>query len=301
MKIETVTSGQNPKIKELLALQEKSKARREKGLFVVEGRREIGHCLDSGYKVRTLFVCREIIAEKELDGLLEKACRCGENGPGRTPEADSLIDRQYLEGRETADRRDYAVPNIIEVPAALYNKIAYRGGTEGIISEVEYKDRRLEDLILSETPLVVVLESVEKPGNLGAVLRSADAAGADAVIVCDPLTDLYNPNLIRSSIGAVFSRQVAVASSQDTIRWLKSKGIKIYTAQLQDSGWYYDTDMSKGTAIVMGTESTGLTDIWRNAADAHIRIPMLGQLDSLNVSVSAAILLYEAVRQRNAL
>lgn len=301
MKIETVTSGQNPKIKELLALQEKSKARREKGLFVVEGRREIGHCLDSGYKARTLFVCREIISEKELGGLLEKACHRGENGPGRTHEADSLIDRQYLEGRETADRRDYAAPNIIEVPAALYNKIAYRGGTEGIIAEVEYKDRRLEDLILNEAPLVVVLESVEKPGNLGAVLRSADAAGADAVIVCDPLTDLYNPNLIRSSIGAVFSRQVAVASSQDTIRWLKSKGIKIYTAQLQDSGWYYDTDMSKGTAIVMGTESTGLTDIWRNAADAHIRIPMLGQLDSLNVSVSAAILLYEAVRQRNAL
>lgn len=301
MKIETVTSGQNPKIKELLALQEKSKARREKGLFVVEGRREIGHCLDSGYKARTLFVCREIISEKELGGLLEKACRCGENGPCRTHEVDSLIDRQYREGRETADRQDYAVPNIIEVPAALYNKIAYRGGTEGIIAEVEYKDRRLEDLVLNGAPLVVVLESVEKPGNLGAVLRSADAAGADAVIVCDPLTDLYNPNLIRSSIGAVFSRQVAVASSQDTIRWLKSKGIKIYTAQLQDSRWYYDTDMSKGTAIVMGTESTGLTDIWRNAADAHIRIPMLGQLDSLNVSVSAAILLYEAVRQRNAL
>lgn len=295
MKIETVTSGQNPKIKELLALQEKSKARREKGLFVVEGRREIGHCLDSGYKVRTLFVCREIIAEKELDGLLEKASRCGESGPGRKPEAD----RQYREGRETADRRDYAAPNIIEIPAALYNKIAYRGGTEGIIAEVEYKERRLEDLILNDDPLVVVLESVEKPGNLGAVLRSADAAGADAVIVCDPLTDLYNPNLIRSSIGAVFSRQVAVASSQDAIRWLKSKGIKIYTAQLQDSRWYYDTDMSKGTAIVMGTESTGLTGIWRNAADAHIRIPMLGQLDSLNVSVSAAILLYEAVRQRN--
>lgn len=304
MKIETVTSGQNPKIKELLALQEKSKARREKGLFVVEGRREIGHCLNSGYKARTLFVCREIIAEKELGGLLEKACRSGANDSCRTQNADSLADGQHGKGSGTADKnhdcmQGKAMPNIIEVPAALYNKIAYRGGTEGIIAEAEYKDRRLEDLILSEAPLVVVLESVEKPGNLGAVLRSADAAGADAVIVCDPLTDLYNPNLIRSSIGAVFSRQVAVASSQDTIRWLKSKGIKIYTAQLQDSGWYYDTDMSKGTAIVMGTESTGLTDIWRNAADAHIRIPMLGQLDSLNVSVSAAILLYEAVRQRN--
>jgi len=154
-------------------------------------------------------------------------------------------------------------------------------------------------LKVKENPLVVVLESVEKPGNLGAVLRSADASGADAVIICDPQTDLYNPNLIRSSIGAIFTVPVATASSEDTIRWLKDNRIKIYTAQLQDSGWYYDTDMTGGTAIIMGTEATGLTEIWRKAADAHIRIPMLGRLDSLNVSVSAAILLYEAVRQRN--
>ena len=143
------------------------------------------------------------------------------------------------------------------------------------------------------------LEAVEKPGNLGAVLRSADASGVDAVIVCDPLTDMYNPNLIRSSIGAIFTVPVATASSEDTIKWLKSNGIKIYTAQLQDSEWYYDTDMKGGTAIVMGTEATGLTDAWRKAADAHIKIPMLGKLDSLNVSVSAAILMFEAVRQRN--
>ena len=144
----------------------------------------------------------------------------------------------------------------------------------------------------------MVLESVEKPGNLGAVLRSADAAHADAVIVCDPLTDLYNPNLIRSSIGAIFSVPCVACSSEECIAFLKSKGIRILTAQLQDSNLYYDTDMRCGTALVMGTESTGLTDIWRQAADAHIRIPMLGRLDSLNVSVSAAILLFEAVRQR---
>ena len=145
---------------------------------------------------------------------------------------------------------------------------------------------------------MMVLESVEKPGNLGAVLRSADAAHADAVIVCDPLTDLYNPNLIRSSIGAIFSVPCVACSSEECIAFLKSKGIRILTAQLQDSSLYYDTDMRCGTALVMGTESTGLTDIWRQAADAHIRIPMLGRLDSLNVSVSAAILLFEAVRQR---
>ena len=186
-----------------------------------------------------------------------------------------------------------------EVTADLYAKIAYRATTEGIVAEVRERPLALEDLALSEHPLIVVLESVEKPGNLGAVLRSADAAHADAVVVCDPLTDLYNPNLIRSSIGALFTVPCVACTSEACIRFLKEHGIRILTAQLQDSHLYYDTDMRQGTAIVMGTESTGLTDCWRKAADAHIRIPMLGRLDSLNVSVSAAILLFEAVRQRN--
>ena len=146
--------------------------------------------------------------------------------------------------------------------------------------------------------MILVIEGVEKPGNIGAILRSADAAHADAVIVCDPLTDLYNPNLIRSSIGAVFTVPCAVCSSKECIDFLKKNNISILTAQLQDSKLYYDTDMTRSTAIVMGTEATGLTNIWREAADAHILIPMLGRLDSLNVSVSAAILLFEAVRQR---
>ena len=262
---EVITSGQNPKVKDLLALQEKSRLRRERGLFVVEGRREIGHCLDAGFEPDTFFVCPEIFGGEDLSSLLSaRECR------------------------------------IVHVSREVYQKIAYRGSTEGIIAEIKYRDLNLEDIDLSENPLIAVLESVEKPGNLGAVLRSADAAGADAVIICDPLTDLYNPNLIRASIGAVFSRQVVTAGSEETIAWLKSKGIKILTAQLQDSELYYDSDMKGPVAIVMGTESTGLTDIWRQAADAHIRIPMLGELDSLNVSVSAAILLFEAVRQRSA-
>ena len=144
----------------------------------------------------------------------------------------------------------------------------------------------------------MVLESVEKPGNLGAILRSADAAKADAVIVCDPLTDLYNPNLIRASIGAVFTVPIVACTSEECIAYLRRNNISILTAQLQDSQPYYATDMRRPTALVMGTESTGLTNLWREAADAHIRIPMLGHLDSLNVSVSAAILLFEAVRQR---
>jgi TrmH family RNA methyltransferase len=156
----------------------------------------------------------------------------------------------------------------------------------------------LGDLRLSASPLIVVLESVEKPGNLGAVLRSADAAGADAVVVCDPLTDLYNPNLIRSAVGALFTVSCVACSTEECIAFLRERGIRILTAQLQDSSLYYDAPMTGPTAIVMGTEATGLTDQWRRAADAHIRIPMLGRLDSLNVSVSAAILLFEAVRQR---
>ena len=151
---------------------------------------------------------------------------------------------------------------------------------------------------LGNHPLIVVLESVEKPGNLGAILRSADASGVDAVVVCDPLTDLYNPNLIRSSVGAAFTVPCVACSSETCIAFLKKRNIRILTAQLQDSHLYYDTDMTCGTAIVMGMEHDGLTDQWRQAADAHIRIPMLGEIDSLNVSVSAAILMFEAVRQR---
>ena len=271
MKIETITSAQNPKIKTLLELQEKSKARKKSGLFVVEGRRELIHCIEAEYEPHTLFICRDILTDKGLDeilGAIEENF-CGSTYP------------------------------IVEISQLLYDKVAYRGGTEGVIAEMHCKELSLDGLKLKENPLVVVLESVEKPGNLGAVLRSADASGVDAVIVCDPLTDMYNPNLIRSSIGAVFTVPVATAASEETIEWLKIKGIKIYTAQLQDSEWYYDTDMKGGTAIVMGTEATGLTDSWRKAADAHIKIPMLGRLDSLNVSVSAAILMFEAVRQRN--
>ena len=271
MRIENITSAQNAKIKELLALQEKSKERRKKGLFVVEGKREIIHCVEAGYEPHTFFICRDIITEKELDSILGAV---EENFCGMTCQ-------------------------IIEIPQHLYDKVAYRGGTEGVIAEMHCKEMALDNLRMKENPLVVVLESVEKPGNLGAVLRSADASGVDAVIVCDPLTDMYNPNLIRSSIGAIFTVPVATATSEEAIAWLKNNGIKIYTAQLQDSEWYYDTDMKGGTAIVMGTEATGLTDVWRKAADAHIKIPMLGRLDSLNVSVSAAILMFEAVRQRN--
>lgn len=258
--MEILTSAQNPKIKRLLNLQQKSADRKASGLFVVEGLREIQHCISVGYQVDTLFCCLDIVDEAEVNNL--------------------AADKKFFVSRD------------------VYNKVAYRGGTEGVIAEVRSRHLTLQDLRLPANPLLIVLESVEKPGNLGAVLRTADAAQADAVIVCDPLTDLYNPNLIRSSIGAIFTVPCVACSTADCISFLKEHGIRILTAQLQDSSLYYDTDMRPGTAIVMGTEATGLTDAWRQAADAHIRIPMLGRLDSLNVSVSAAILAFEAVRQR---
>lgn len=271
MTMETITSLQNAKIKQLLQLQQKSQERRKAGLFVVEGRRELMHCLEAGFTVDTVFWCPQV---------------------------------------ETATEPMPPVPDgvrTIEVSKAVYEKIAYRGSTEGVVAEVRTRQLTLDDLPLTAgaraaspatAPLLVVLERVEKPGNLGAILRSADAAGVTAVIVCDPLTDLYNPNLIRSSVGAIFSVPTVACSSEACIAYLKAHGIQILTAQLQDSSLYYDTDMRRPTAIVMGTEATGLTPQWREAADAHIRIPMLGRIDSLNVSVSAAILMYEAVRQR---
>ena len=266
---------------------EKSKARSAAGLFVVEGQRELGHCLDAGFIPETLFICGEVMAVQNNAVNGAKTGHLAENIEGKDG-LDALIAKA-----EALNPR----LGVVQIPAFLYEKVAYRGSTEGIIAEVHSVPRSLEDLRLGERPLVMVLESVEKPGNLGAVLRSEDAAGADAVIVCDPLTDIWNPNLIRSSVGAVFSVPVAVCTSADAIAFLKERGIRIFTAQLQDSEWYYDTDMTGATALVMGTESTGLTQAWRDSADAHIKIPMLGRLDSLNVSVSAAVLLYEAVRQ----
>ena len=290
-----ITSTQNPKIKRLLELQQKSSERRKSGLFVVEGRRELEHCLAAGYEVESVYA-RMTNEESKLLSNPE-----GNSHPSFVTRHSSLKgenDDSSFSSLHSSSKKD---PSFFNVAPNVYERIAYRGSTEGIVAIMKAKERGLEELTGScegPAPLFIVLESVEKPGNLGAVLRSADAAGATAVIVCDPLTDLYNPNLIRASIGACFTVPTVACSSEECIAFLKKHGVQILTAQLQDSKLYYDTPMTGPTAIVMGTESTGLTDVWREAADAHIRIPMLGRLDSLNVSVSAAILLFEAVRQR---
>ena len=294
MNPEVITSAQNPKLKRLLALQEKSRLRREEGVFVVEGRRELEHCVAAGFAVEAVFICPEICGGEAQPPSGVRPSDSPHHPFGTVP---PLSNRGCYVPQGVVPALSNA-RQLFHLSKELYAKVAYREGTEGIIAEVKAKYLGLEDLKLKENPLVMVLEGVEKPGNLGAVLRSADAAGADAVIICDPLTDLYNPNLIRASIGAVFTVPVVCCTSEEAIAFLKARGIRILTAQLQDSSPYYDVDMRTGTALVMGTEATGLTPVWRAAADAHILIPMLGRLDSLNVSVSAAILLYEAVRQR---
>ena len=280
MNADIISSTQNARIKRLLLLQQKSSERRRSGLFVVEGQRELNHCMEAGLDIEEVFVCPQLISTLSL------------------PDGNGI---QPIKGKGQKWEVTEVAPNV-------YERIAYRGSTEGVVAVVRQQPLKLSDLSPltpqptpqkpDASPLIVVLESVEKPGNIGAVLRSADAAGATAVIVCDPRTDLYNPNLIRASLGAFFTVPMVVCTSEECIRFLKDNGIAILTAQLQDSHLYYDTDMRRPVAIVMGTEADGLTTVWREAADAHIRIPMLGRLDSRNVSVSAAILLFEAVRQR---
>lgn len=260
--MERIESLQNPRLKEVVALQSKSALRREKGLFVVEGRREAERALAAGFSVEQLFFCEDIITLAEVQPLID------------------------------------AAPKAFSLSKAAYAKIAYREGTEGVVAVLKTPGRSLTDLPVKPDSLVIVLESVEKPGNLGAILRSADASGADAVIVCDPLTDIFNPNVVRASTGAVFTTPVVACASAQAAEWLTQHGFKIVTAQLQDSKVYYDVDFTVATALVFGTESTGLSNFWRERSHARIMIPMMGKMDSLNVATSVAILSYEALRQK---
>lgn len=257
----TITSTQNPKIKNLLAL-EKPRERRKQCLFVIEGKKEIGLALDAGYKIGNLFFCNEIISPTELETL---------------GASDKLL---------------------VPVSKEVFEKIAVRENSGGVLAIAEQKNHRLEDLKLSKNPLLLILESIEKPGNLGAILRTADAAGVDAVISCDPQTDFYNPNVIRSSIGCVFTKQIASATSENTINWLRSQKINIYCTYLKASKHYNLVDFTHPSAIVMGTESTGLSQTWVDASNANIIIPMQGVIDSMNVSTAAAVVVFEAKRQR---
>jgi len=259
--IEHLTSAKNPKIKNIHLLQ-KHRERTEQGLFVLEGPKEIERAFNAGYEFATIFFVPEMVKQNDLEKF-----------------ANTYTD-------------------IYSITSALFEKLTYRGNTGGMLVLAKQKGHKLENLKLKANPLIVVLEALEKPGNMGAILRTADAAAVDAVIVCDPHTDIYNPNVIRSSIGCLFTVPVTVASSDDVIHFFKSNSISIYCTALTASVPYQAINYTRPSAIVMGTEATGLTGKWLNASTKNIIIPMGGIADSLNVSTSAAIVIFEAVRQR---
>ena len=258
-----ITSLQNQHIKDVVKLLVVAQERRKQNLFVIEGVRELSLAATSGYRIRKLFVCDEFLS------------RTGKE----------LVSKLHIPAEK--------------VSVEGFQKMAYREKSDGLIAVSEPKHLSLDTIKLSAHPFVIILEAVEKPGNLGAILRTADAAGVDAVIVCDPKTDIYNPNTIRSSIGCVFTRQVIACTSEEALQWLKQAGIRIFAAALSASECYHAADFTQPSAIVMGTEANGLTEFWLRNADHRIKIPMRGYSDSLNVSVSTAVITFEAMRQRD--
>lgn len=257
-----ITSIQNPLVKSLVQLQEKAKIRKQTGTFLIEGKRELELAIQGGYKFESILFCPDFMAHDDLPAL----------------------------NHDT---------ELVEISKEVYQKLAYRDTTEGILGVAISRSLLLTDLHLPKNPLILVAESPEKPGNIGAMLRTADAAGIDAVIIADPKTDLYNPNVVRSSVGGLFTNQIATGTSVEVIDFLKKNNIAIYCATLQDSTPYFSPDYQQPTALVVGTEATGISQVWREVSDQNIIIPMQGALDSMNVSVAAAILLFEAKRQRN--
>ena len=267
-----ISSLQNSLIKQVLLLQEKSRERKKTGLFIIEGKREIQLAIKGGYTIKTLLFCPEITSEETIKNL-------------------NLL---------TAE--------LIETSLEVYKKIAYRTSTEGIVAIAESRELDINCLNLSfgsaqskETRnfLILVAEAPEKPGNIGAILRTSDAANVDAVIIANPKTDMFNPNIIRSSVGCVFTNRIATGTTSEIIAFFKENNIAIYSAILQESVPYQTCDFTKKTAIVVGTESTGLSQEWREESKVNIHIPMQGEIDSMNVSVAAGILIFEAKRQRD--
>lgn len=262
--MDKITSLQNPRIKNIVHLS-KSRERKAQNLIVVEGFREISMALINGYLIKELFFTGEINLHPGFEQL-------------KKDHLDSML--------------------LTEVTKEVFEKIAYRENSDGLLALFEPRFLGLDALKLSTNPLLLILESVEKPGNLGALLRTADAASLDAIIVCDQQTDIFNPNVIRSSLGCIFSQQVITCSTDEAIFFLRKNKITSYAAALTAAKFYHETDFTGSCAIIMGTEADGLTDKWLTGADSQIKIPMSGKVDSLNVSTSAAILVFEAKRQR---
>jgi len=259
-----LTSPQNPYIKQLIQIKEKSRARKKSKLFLIEGQREITLAIKGGYVIDTVLFNPELISIDQINN----------------------ITNQHN--------------NIIEVSKDVYQKLAYRHTTEGLIAVAKTKELSIENINIERSnPLILIAEAPEKPGNIGALLRTADAANVDAVIIANPKTDMYNPNIIRSSVGCLFTNQIATGNTIDIINYLKENNINTYCAALQASVDYHTQDFTQATAIIVGTEATGLSNEWLENSTQNIIIPMQGEIDSMNVSVAAGILIFEAKRQRN--
>lgn len=261
--LDKITSAQNTRVKDVVRMH-RSAVRREKGIAIIEGLREISMALAAGLQTDYVMLCPSLFNEAghhELEQVI-KSHRC------------------------------------YEVSEYVFSKMAYREHSDGLLAIMRVPGKQLYDIRLTANPMIIVIESVEKPGNLGAILRTADAAGVDAVIVCDPLTDIYNPNVIRSSVGCVFSKQVIACTSAEALAWLTTNKIEPIAASLKATRQHFECNLTKPIAFIMGSEAEGLTDFWIRNVKTHLKIPMLGTTDSLNVSISAAVLVYEAVRQR---
>ncbi|WP_046757441.1 TrmH family RNA methyltransferase [Kordia jejudonensis] len=262
-----ISSTQNATVKHVLQLQEKSRIRKKEGKCILEGFRELTLALDGNYIINTLLFYPEICSHERVQELLKNTTNA---------------------------------PECIEISKEVYQKIAYRESTEGVLAIMQTKAHSLKNITFhNQNPLILVAEAPEKPGNIGALLRTADAANVDAVFIANPKTDLYNPNIVRSSVGCVFTTQVAMGSTTEIICFLQENQIGIYCAALTASENYHTQNFKKATAIVVGTEATGLRDEWLQNATQNIIIPMQGKIDSMNVSVAAAVLIFEAKRQRD--
>ncbi|MBR7121570.1 MAG: RNA methyltransferase [Lentisphaeria bacterium] len=266
MEFVTITSAQNPAVKHLVKLRDR-RTRDKENLTILEGYRELTRSREYGMELVECFFSPEHFLGSNEYPLLEEIAASGV-------------------------RVTRLAPHLLE-------KVTYRDRPEGLLAVARMRSHELEKLPEFDAPLYLVAETIEKPGNLGSMLRSADAAGADALIVCERKTDLYNPNVIRASTGAIFSVPVAVCDNDSALRYLRERSIKILAATPHTDFKYTDVDLTQGVAVVVGAEQTGLTDFWMDQADLKVNIPMLGKIDSLNVASAATILLYEAARQRN--
>jgi TrmH family RNA methyltransferase len=262
-----ISSLTNPRIKNTVRMRQRSH-RDESGLMLIEGFREINRALDNQHPISEIFYCEELFQ--------------GENN-------QTLLNRSTDQGA-----------SLISCTKPVFKKISYRDRPDGLLAIAPQVKLSLSDIKLTENPFLVVAEAIEKPGNLGTILRSSDAAGVDAVIVCDRCTDINNPNVVRASVGTIFSVPVVETTSKEVIDWLKANRIQAVATTPHTDNLYSNVDLTNGIAVVVGTEQYGLSDTWLNAAEIKVRIPMLGQADSLNVASATTILLYEVVRQRQA-